>query len=127
MLARIAADAVLAVHLAFIVFVLIGGVLVWRVPALAWLHLPAIAWAIFVEATGRLCPLTPLENHLRIASGDVGFGGDFVSHYLLRLIYPEGLTRAVQIALALVVVAVNVAAYSRWLMRKRSVRRSAMR
>lgn len=126
MLARLAADAVLLAHLAFIVFVLIGGILVWRIPSLAWLHAPAIAWAVFVEAAGRICPLTPLENRLRLASGEAGYGGDFVSHYLLRLIYPEGLTRAVQIALVLVVVAVNVAVYSRWLLRKRTAQRSAM-
>jgi len=128
MLAHLAADAVLIAHLAFIVFALIGGVLVWRWPKLAWLHVPALAWAIFVEASGRICPLTPLENHFRIASGEAGYGGDFVAHYLLRLIYPEGLTRAVQVALALVVVAVNVAAYSRWLLRKHDgTQRSAMR
>jgi hypothetical protein len=126
MLVRLAADAVLLAHLAFIVFVLIGGILVWRIPKLAWLHLPAIAWAIFVEATGRICPLTPLENGLRLASGEAGYGGDFVSHYLLRLIYPQGLTRDVQIALMLVVVAVNVAVYSRGLLRKRGARHSAM-
>ncbi|HET9670243.1 MAG TPA: DUF2784 domain-containing protein [Casimicrobiaceae bacterium] len=126
MLARLAADAVLLAHLAFIVFVLIGGILVWRIPSLAWLHAPAIAWAVFVESAGRICPLTPLENRLRLASGEAGYGGDFVSHYLLRLIYPEGLTRAVQIALVLVVVAVNVAVYSRWLLRKRTAQRSAM-
>jgi hypothetical protein len=126
MLARLAADAVLLAHLAFIVFVLIGGILVWRIPSLAWLHAPAIAWAVFVESAGRICPLTPLENRLRLASGEAGYGGDFVSHYLLRLIYPDGLTRAVQIALVLVVVAVNVAVYSRWLLRKRTAQRSAM-
>jgi len=125
-LARLAADVVLLAHFAFIVFVLIGGVLVWRSPKLAWLHVPAIVWAVFVEATGRICPLTPLENRLRLASGEAGYGGDFVSHYLLRLIYPEGLTRDVQIALALVVVAVNVAVYARWLLRRRGGQRSAM-
>jgi uncharacterized protein DUF2784 len=125
-LARLAADAVLLVHLAFILFVLVGGILVWRIPKLAWLHGPAIAWAIFVEATGRICPLTPLENRLRLASGEAGYAGDFVSHYLLRIIYPEALTREVQIAIVLVVVAVNVVVYSRWLLRKRGAQRSAM-
>ena len=126
MLARLAPDVVLLAHFVFIVFVLIGGVLAWRSPKLAWLHVPAIVWAVFVEATGRICPLTPLENRLRLASGEAGYGGDFVSHYLLRLIYPEWLTRDVQIALALVVVAVNVAVYARWLLRRRGGQRSAM-
>ncbi|HWD35135.1 MAG TPA: DUF2784 domain-containing protein, partial [Casimicrobiaceae bacterium] len=75
MLARVGADVVLLAHFMFIVFALIGGVLVWRRPKLAWLHMPAVAWAIFVEATGRICPLTPLENRLRLASGEAGYAG----------------------------------------------------
>jgi hypothetical protein len=126
MLARIASDGVLVVHAGFIAFVLLGGVLVWRTPVLAWLHLPAIAWATFVEATGRICPLTHLENHLRNAAGDAGYGVDFVSHYLLRIVYPEGLTRDAQLVLALAVVAVNALVYSRWLLHRRGMQRSPM-
>lgn len=122
MLAQLAADAVLVVHFGFIVFALFGGLLVWRAPSLAWLHLPAVAWAIFIEATGRVCPLTYVENAWRRLAGQAGYAGDFVSHYLLRVVYPDGLTRGMQIALALVVVALNAIVYARWLVQKRAVR-----
>lgn len=125
MLVHIAADAVLLVHFGFIVFVLIGGLLVLRVPALAWLHLPAIGWAVFVEATGSVCPLTYVENALRGQAGLTGYHGDFLSHYLLATIYPNGLTRDVQMMLAMFVVALNAAIYA-WWFRRRPRRRSAV-
>jgi hypothetical protein len=127
MLAALAADAVLLVHFAFIVFVLAGGLLVLRIPSVAWLHLPAVAWAIFVEATGRVCPLTSIEHHLRAATGTRGDGGDFLWRYLLHVIYPAGLTHEIQVVLALVVVAVNVAVYAAWLARCSRIRRTALR
>lgn len=106
------ADAVLFFHLAFILFVVAGALLVWRFPRLAWLHLPAVLWAGFVELTGRICPLTPLENHLRRLAGEAGFNGGFIEHYLLPLIYPHELTRELQTGLGLAVVALNVVAYA---------------
>ena len=126
MLAHLAADVVLLAHFAFIVFVVIGGLLVLRLPRFAWLHVPAIAWAVFVEATGRICPLTYVENAFRAHAGLAGYGGDFLSHYLLRLIYPAGLTPATQGVLALIVVAVNAAIYARWFARRQQRRRAAM-
>ena len=126
MLAHLAADVVLLAHFAFIVFVVIGGLLVLRLPRFAWLHVPAIAWAVFVEATGRICPLTYVDNAFRAHAGLAGYGGDFLSHYLLRLIYPAGLTPATQGVLALIVVAVNAAIYARWFARRQQRRRAAM-
>ena len=122
MLYRIAADGVLALHLAFVLFALLGGLVVLRKPRLAWLHLPAIAWAAFVEFTGRICPLTPLEVALRQAAGDAGYAGDFLEHYLLAVIYPEGLTHDVQITLGATVLLVNVAIYA-LILRRSSLRR----
>ncbi len=119
MLYRIAADGILALHLAFVLFALLGGLLVLRSPGLAWLHLPAVAWAAFVEITGRLCPLTPLEVALRQAAGDAGYAGDFLEHYLVAVIYPEGLTHNVQIILGATVLVVNVAIYAAVLRRSR--------
>ncbi|MCA3025791.1 MAG: DUF2784 domain-containing protein, partial [Rhodocyclaceae bacterium] len=72
---RLAADAVLIVHLLFIVFVVLGALLAWRWRLMPWLHLPAVAWGIWIEATGNICPLTPLENGLRRAAGDAGYAG----------------------------------------------------
>ena len=119
MLYRIAADGILALHLAFVLFALLGGLLVLRTPRLAWLHLPVVAWAAFVEFTGRICPVTPLEVALRQAAGDAGYAGDFLEHYLVAVIYPEGLTHDVQIILGATVLVVNVAIYAAVLRRSR--------
>ena len=115
---RLLADAVVVLHLAFIAFALGGGALVLLRPVLAWAHLPAVAWAAFVEFTGRVCPLTPLENALRRRAGDAGYAGGFVEHYVIPVIYPAGLTPAIQVAIGVLVVAVNVAVYVA-LMRRR--------
>jgi hypothetical protein len=119
---RILADAVLVLHLAFIAFAVLGGLLVRRWPWVAWLHLPTAVWAAGIAFLGAICPLTPLENRLRAMGGEAGFSGGFVEHYLTALIYPEGLTRFVQVALGAFVLAVNVAAYlSVWRSRRRRV------
>lgn len=110
---RILADAVLALHFAFIAFALLGGLLVVRWPQLAWVHLPAAAWAAGIAFFGGICPLTPLENRLRAAGGESGYTGGFIEHYLEALIYPDWLTREIQVALGAVVLAVNVFAYAR--------------
>ncbi|BAP40753.1 DUF2784 domain-containing protein [Pseudomonas sp. LJDD11] len=112
MLMRLAADAVLVVHLLFIVFVLFGGLLVLRKPWLAVLHLPAVAWGAAVEFLHLYCPLTPLENHLRSLAGQQGYDGGFVEHYLIALIYPAGLTMQHQLWLGSVVLVINALAYS---------------
>lgn len=111
MLYRLAADAVVLLHLGFILFVLLGGLLVLRWPRLAWLHLPAAAWGMAVEFLHLYCPLTPLENHFRALAGGQGYPGGFIEHYLIPLIYPAGLTKATQVVLGAVVVAVTVPPY----------------
>jgi hypothetical protein len=118
MLYRLAADAVLVAHLGFIVFVLFGAVLALRWRWLPLLHLPAAGWGIFVEVSGRLCPLTYLENALRSAAGQAGYAGSFIEHYLLPVIYPAGLTRELQFVLAAAVVLVNAGVYG-WVIRRR--------
>lgn len=105
------ADAVVLFHLGFILFVMLGGLLVLRWPRMAWLHLPAAAWGVVVEWSGWICPLTPLEIALRLRAGQQGYGEDFVQHYVLALIYPEGLTREIQMVLGAVVLALNLAVY----------------
>ncbi|HEV3486518.1 MAG TPA: DUF2784 domain-containing protein, partial [Vicinamibacterales bacterium] len=79
----LAADAVLVLHFAFVLLVVVGALLVWKWPPLAWLHIPAAAWGVAIEFGGWICPLTPLENHLRRLAGDEPYGGDFVARYLL--------------------------------------------
>jgi len=112
MLERIAADAVLLVHFAFVAFVVLGGLLLLRWPALAWIHLPAVAWAAIVELAGWVCPLTPLEVTLRQAAGVSGYSGDFLEHYIVALLYPEGITRTLQFSLGAFVILINVFLYS---------------
>lgn len=111
MLYRLAADAVVLLHLGFILFVLLGGLLALRWPRLAWLHVPAAAWGMAVELLHLYCPLTPLENHFRALAGGHGYDGGFVEHYLIPLIYPAGLTKATQVVLGFVVLAVNLPPY----------------
>lgn len=108
----LAADLVVLLHVAFVVFVVAGGLLVLRWRAIAWLHLPAAAWGAFVELTGRVCPLTPLENDLRRRAGEAAYGGDFVARYLVPVLYPEGLTRETQLALGVAVIVLNVGIYA---------------
>lgn len=105
------ADAVLVLHLAFILFVVLGGFLVLRYPRLAWLHLPAVAWGALVEFAGFTCPLTPLENWLRVRGGEGGYTGGFIQHYLVPLVYPGGLTRNAQVLLGALVIGINAVVY----------------
>ena len=111
-MASIAADAVLLFHFAFVLFAVLGALLVWRWRWVLWLHLPAVAWAAFVEFSGRVCPLTPLEVELRRLAGQSGYSGDFIGHYVGSLLYPTGLTRQTQIVLGAAVVLINVAFYA---------------
>jgi hypothetical protein len=106
------ADVVVGLHLAFVVFVIGGGLLVLRWPRVAWAHVPAAAWGAIVEFTGWPCPLTPLENWLRERAGSSGYSGDFVARYLMPALYPAELTRELQIVLGLAVIALNVAVYT---------------
>jgi hypothetical protein len=121
MLDRIAADAVLLVHLAFIVFAVLGGWLALKWRWMPWLHLPAATWGVVVEWSGSICPLTHLENHFLRRAGEAGYAGGFVEHYLWPLIYPQGLTREHQMVLGAIVLAMNVVAYG-WLIVHRRCR-----
>lgn len=106
-----AADGVLLLHFGFILFVLCGGGLVWKWSRMAWLHLPAVLWGAWIEFTGGICPLTPLENRLRQAAGEDGYAGGFIERYLLPVIYPAELTRELQLLFGLLVIALNLALY----------------
>ncbi|MGD8347310.1 MAG: DUF2784 domain-containing protein [Lysobacterales bacterium] len=119
MLYKLAADSVFLIHLAFVGFVVLGGIAVWKFPRLAWLHLPAVAWGAAIEFMGWICPLTPWEQSLRRLAGENGYSGGFVEHYLVPLLYPEQLTRADQVLLGVLVLALNVTAYALILRRHR--------
>ena len=112
-LSRAAADLRVVVHGAFVAFVVLGGLLVVRWPRLAWVHVPAVIWGAFVEFSGLICPLTPLENELRERSGLMTYQGDFVQHYLVPLLYPPQLTRTRQIWMGAFAIAVNMVVYWR--------------
>jgi len=111
MIAGFSADAIVVLHLVFILFVVFGGLLTLRWRQAAWLHLPAAAWGAAIELCGWLCPLTPLENRLRAAAGNSGYTGGFIEHYVVPVIYPAGLSRGLQIALGVAVLTVNGAVY----------------
>ena len=108
---KLLADLVVVLHFLFIVFAIFGGVLALRWRWIPWLHLPCMAWGAAVELTGRVCPLTPLENSLRAAGGAAGYPGGFIEHYLLAAIYPAGLTRGIQLILAGILLSLNAAVY----------------
>ena len=111
MLFGILADIVVWFHLAFVLFAVLGAVLViWR-HRVVWLHLPAVLWAVWIELSGGICPLTPLELWLRKRAGQGGYRGDFVEHYLMPLLYPVDLTRNIQILLGFLVIVINIALY----------------
>ena len=116
------AALVVVAHLAFVLFATLGGLLALRWRWIAWVHVPCAAWAAFVEFSGRICPLTPLENALRRRAGLDLYTGDFVANYIFPVLYPEGLTRDAQIAIGLFVVALNVFAYG-WVIRQRRASR----
>ena len=118
------ADIVVLIHLAFIVFALLGAVLAIRWPVVLWIHLPMAIWGALVEFSGWICPLTPLENWLRLQGGASKYPGDFLAHYILPILYPVGLTRKVQIILGAVVVVVNLSIYGYIFYRYRQMRRN---
>jgi len=123
----ILADIVVWVHLAFVIFVVGGAGLVVRRRRMLWLHLPAVFWVIWIEFSGKLCPLTPLENWLRIRAGQGGYRGGFVEYYLMPVLYPVGLTHNIQVLMGLLVIIINLALYgliiSQFWRRKRNERR----
>jgi hypothetical protein len=117
------ADAVFVLHVAFVLFVIIGGFAVLRVPWLAWLHVPAISWAVLAQYADWTCPLTPLENALREQGGEAPYSGGFLAHYLSPLLYPAGLTRRHHVLLGTLVAMLNLGIYAR--LRSRRPRSSA--
>lgn len=119
MLYHIAADLVVLLHLAFVVFVVLGGLAALRWRKVAWVHVPAAVWGALIEFRGWICPLTPLENHLRRLAGEEGYTGGFIEHYLIPILYPPGLTHRFQVALGIAVVVINVLVYTFYFSRMR--------
>jgi hypothetical protein len=119
---RLLADLLVVFHLGFVLFVCLGGLLVLRWRRVAWIHLPAAVWGAIVEFTQTICPLTPLENHLRRLGGRAGYSGGFIEHHITHVLYPAGLSRPIQIALGVFVVVLNLAVYTTVLLRRRRLR-----
>lgn len=115
---RLLADSILVLHILFIGFVIFGGLITFRFPWTALVHLPAACWGTYIELSGGVCPLTPLEVKFRHAAGDAGYSGSFIEHYLLPVIYPAGLTSNIQFWLAAFVVLINAAIYGLFLYRR---------
>ncbi len=121
---KLLADALVVFHTAFVGFVLFGAAIVLRWRWTMWLHLPAVAWGIYIELSHHICPLTPLENHYRLLGGAAAYQGGFVNHYIMPVLYPRGLTHGMQVALAVVIVVLNGGAYG-WLIVGRRIRKRA--
>ena len=111
MIYRLLADLVVLAHFGFIIFVVLGGLLAFRWQWLPWLHIPAMAWGGFVELTGRICPLTPLENSLRRAGGLTEYSQSFIEQYIVPIVYPTGLSRELQAVMGFVLIGLNISIY----------------
>jgi len=109
---RLLADLVVLAHFAFVLFVVLGGLLIPRWPRLAWVHLPAVVWGVVIEWSHGECPLTPLENRLREQAGESGYAGGFVDHYVMPVLYPAGLAPDFQLALGAAVLVLNGFVYA---------------
>lgn len=119
MIYSLLADLVVIAHLTFILFVVGGGLLAFRWKRTVWLHVPAAGWGVLIELAGWICPLTPVENRLRLKAGERGYEGSFVEHHILPLVYPEELTRNGQLVLGGLVLVVNAIVYAALLGRRR--------
>ena len=111
MIWRLAADVVLVLHLAFVIFVVLGGILTWRWPRLALVHVPVAVYGMVIQLVGFRCPLTPFEKALRRRAGDEGYDEGFVEHYIVPVLYPGEFTAGVKLLMALLVLGINVAVY----------------
>lgn len=123
MVYRVLADVVVLVHVAFVLFVVFGGSLALRWKRLVWIHVPAAIWGALIEFAGWVCPLTPLENRLRVLGGGEAYDTGFVEHYVVPLLYPRDLTRSWQIALGLGALLINLGIYTFVIARARRSRR----
>ena len=119
MIYRFLADLVVLCHLVFVLFAVTGSLLVIRWPVVAWMHVPAAVWGALVEFGGWICPLTPLENWLRLQGDTTAYSGGFVDHYILPILYPSGLTREIQIILGVAILIVNATIYGYVILRRR--------
>ncbi len=120
MLLRIAADLIVLLHFAFVIFVVAGGLLALKWPKMAYLHIPAAVWGAWIGFANWICPLTPLENYLRRLVGEAGYAGGFIEHYLTRVLYPAGLPAGMRVILGIAVVAANLLVYGVYFARRRS-------
>lgn len=126
MLQSATANFLMIVHLMFVLFVIMGGLLLFWRPRTAFIHLPSLAWGVIIELNNWICPLTPLEQGLRRAAGEEGYSGGFIDHYIIPLIYPEGLTPEIQQMLGFSVLLLNVIIYGAWLLKRNIARKRVL-
>lgn len=97
--------AALVAHVAFLVYLAVGGFLAWRRPRTLVLHAAVVAWGLGSVVVGYPCPLTAVEQWARARAGrDPLSGGGFVEHYLTGAVYPERYLVAAQLLVGLLVV-----------------------
>jgi hypothetical protein len=119
---RVAADLIVVLHAAFALFVALGALLVVRWRRVMWAHLPAAVWGVLIEFSGWVCPLTPLENGLRLRAGEAAYAGDFIQHYVVPALYPANLTRETQLAIGSAALVFNALMYGYVFHRRRHAR-----
>ena len=118
---RVLAEIVLVLHFCFVIFVVLGGLLVLRRQRLAWLHVPAVVWGVLIEFLWWACPLTTLENHFRQLGGEAGYETGFIDYYVSAVLYAP-LTPVIRITLGLLLVGFNLLIYLYLLQRYFSLR-----
>jgi len=118
----ILAELTILLHFLFVAFVALGGVAIFRWPGLMYTHLLALAWGIYIELSGGICPLTPLENHFRHLAGIQPYEGGFINHYIMPILYPKGLTHNIQLWIAFGLIIFNLLIYSLFIYRQRKIR-----
>ena len=109
---RVGADLVLLLHFLFAAFAVFGGVLVAYNFAWSWVHIPTVFWSSVVNLMGWTCPLTPLENALRIRAGQSGYSGGFIRHYVGRAVFPRGMPRRLALVAGISIVLGNALVYA---------------
>ena len=109
---ELAADIILIIHFAFILFVIFGALLFFVTTKIIFIHLPALIWGLYIELTHSICPLTYLENWLLQKANLTTYSEGFIQYYLVPIVYPTNLTKDIQIYLGIGLIVINIVIYA---------------
>ena len=108
---ELAADLILIVHFAFIIFVVFGALLFFVSTKIIYVHVPALIWGIYIELTHSVCPLTYLENWFLQKANLTTYSEGFIQNYLVPIVYPKNLTEDLQTYSAIALIVANMIMY----------------